>query len=211
VTVPASRSLIRDPPGPAGRRALGPQARGMRRDSALAGVGSEPDPRSRRSATAPRSSCGDERSGAASTQRPKALATQHQVAPALRRLRRITFPDGLVERAAQRYVRDLAGRINDHNRRIAGIEQEISALLSEHGTPVSGVIGGGPIVAAQLIAHAGDVRRFRDAAAFATYRGTAPLACGSGKSSGRHRRNPTGNRQLNCVIHRIALTQARLP
>jgi transposase len=140
----------------------------------------------------------------------EALATNIKSPQQLRRLRRITFPDGLVEQAAQRCVRDLAARIIDHNRRIADIEQQISALLTEHGNPVSGVIGGGPIVAAQLIAHAGDVRRFRDAAAFATYCGTAPLACGSGKSSGRYRLNPTGNRQLNCAIHRIALTQARL-
>ena len=37
-----------------------------------------------------------------------------------------------------------------------------------------------------------------------------PSACGSGKTSGRHRLNPAGNRQLNTAIHRIALTQARL-
>jgi transposase len=134
------------------------------------------------------------------------LKTPHQ----LRSLRRLTLADGLVEQTAQRCVRELAGRIIDHNRRITEIEHEISVLLAEHGNPVSGLIGGGPIVAAQLIAHAGDVRRFRNAAAFATYCGTAPLACGSGKTSGRHRLNPAGNRQLNCAIHRIALTQARL-
>jgi transposase len=140
----------------------------------------------------------------------EAQATSIKSPRQLRKLRRMAFPGGLVEQAAQRCVRDLAGRIIDHNQRITDIEHEISTLLIEHGNPVSGVIGAGPIVAAQLIAHAGDVRRFRDAAAFATYCGTAPLACGSGKTNGRHRLNPAGNRQLNCALHRIALTQARL-
>jgi transposase len=128
----------------------------------------------------------------------------------VRRLRRITFAGGLVERTAQRCVRELAARIADHNHRIAALEHDIAQVLATHGNPVDDVIGGGPIVAAQLIAHAGDARRFRNAAAFAAYRGTSPIACGSGKTSGRHRLNPAGNRQLNTSIHRIALTQARL-
>ena len=66
---------------------------------------------------------------------------------------------------------DLAARVAEHNRRITALEHDIAHLLAEHGNPLEGVIGGGPIVAAQLVAHAGDVRRFRDAAAFAAYRG----------------------------------------
>lgn len=140
----------------------------------------------------------------------EAKATKLKSPQQLRKLRRITFAGGLVEQTAQRCVRDLAARITQHNRRIAELENDLARLLAEHGNPVDGVIGGGPIVAAQLITHAGDVRRFRNAAAFATYCGTSPIPCGSGKTSGRHRLNPAGNRQLNTAIHRIALTQARL-
>lgn len=140
----------------------------------------------------------------------EARVTKLKTPDQLRKLRRITFADGLVEQTAQRCVRDLAARIAQHNRRITELERDIARVLATHGNPVDGVIGGGPIVAAQLIAHAGDVRRFRNVAAFAAYCGTAPIACGSGKTSGRHRLNPAGNRQLNTAIHRIALTQARL-
>jgi transposase len=140
----------------------------------------------------------------------EAASSKLKSARQLHRLRRVTFPGGIVEQTAQRCVRDLAARIAEHNRRITALEHDIAHLLAEHGNPLEGVIGGGPIVAAQLIAHAGDVRRFRDAAAFAAYCGTSPIPCGSGKTSGRHRLNPAGNRQLNTAIHRIALTQARL-
>jgi transposase len=140
----------------------------------------------------------------------EAATAKLKTAKQIHRLRRMTFSGGLVEQTAQRCIRDLAARIAQHNRRIAELERDITELLAAHGNPLKGVIGGGPIVAAQCIAQAGDVRRFRDAAAFAAYCGTSPIACGSGKTSGRHRLNPAGNRQLNTAIHRIALTQARL-
>lgn len=140
----------------------------------------------------------------------EASATKLKSPHQLRKLRRMTFAGGLVEHTAQRCVRDLAARIAQHNQRIAELEDDLARLLTQHGNPVDGVIGGGPIVAAQLITHAGDARRFRNAAAFAAYCGTSPIPCGSGKTSGRHRLNPAGNRQLNTAIHRIALTQARL-
>ena len=60
-----------------------------------------------------------------------------------------------------------------------------------------------------MIAHAGDVRRFRNAAAFARFCGAAPIPCGSGQTSGHHRLHRGGNRQLNAALYRIAITQAR--
>jgi transposase len=60
-----------------------------------------------------------------------------------------------------------------------------------------------------VIAHAGDVRRFRDAAAFARFCGAAPIPCGSGQTTGRHRLHRGGNRQLNAALSRIAIVQAR--
>jgi transposase len=60
-----------------------------------------------------------------------------------------------------------------------------------------------------VIAHAGDVRRFRDAAAFARFCGAAPIPCGSGQTSGRHRLHRGGNRQLNAALYRIAIVQQR--
>ena len=61
----------------------------------------------------------------------------------------------------------------------------------------------------RIIAHAGDVRRFRDAAAFARFCGAAPIPCGSGQTAGRHRLHRGGNRELNAALYRIAIVQQR--
>jgi transposase len=127
----------------------------------------------------------------------------------LRRLRRISFGDGLVEQVATRCIRDLARDIEDLNRRIADLDTEIVQLLAGHGNPVADLHGAGTQIAAAVIAHAGDVRRFRDAAAFARFCGAAPIPCGSGQTAGRHRLHRGGNRQLNAALYRIAIVQAR--
>src|SRR5215218_1796607 len=127
----------------------------------------------------------------------------------LRRLKRINLGDGLVERVATRGIRDLARDIEDLNLRIAALDRDIAELLAEHGNPVGDLHGAGAQIAAAVIAHAGDVRRFRDAAAFARFCGAAPIPCGSGQTSGRHRLHRGGNRQLNAALYRIAIVQQR--
>jgi transposase len=66
--------------------------------------------------------------------------------------------------------------------------------------------GVGPIVAAILIGHAGDITRFPTADHFASYNGTAPIEASSGPKV-RHRLNPRGNRQLNHALHVAAVVQ----
>ena len=127
----------------------------------------------------------------------------------LRRLKRLHVGDGLVERIAAGTIRQLARDIEDLNGRIAELEHEIAALLQEHGNPVEDLLGAGNQIAAALISHAGDVRRFKHAAAFARYCGTAPIPCGSGQTAGRHRLHRGGNRQLNAALYRIAIVQQR--
>jgi transposase len=58
------------------------------------------------------------------------------------------------------------------------------------------------------VAEVADIRRFRSKDAFARHNGTAPLPVWSSNRV-RHRLSRTGNRQLNCSIHRIAVTQKR--
>ena len=127
----------------------------------------------------------------------------------LRRLKRIRFGKGLAEQIAGRCIRELARDIEDLNQRIADLDREIAALLEEHGDPMADLHGAGTLIAATLIAHAGDVRRFKDAAAFARFCGTAPIPCGSGQTAGRHRLHRGGNRQLNAALYRIAIVQQR--
>jgi len=50
--------------------------------------------------------------------------------------------------------------------------------------------------------------RFRSAAAYASFAGTAPIAASSGDAI-RHRVNRGGNRQLNEVLHAAEKTQIR--
>jgi transposase len=127
----------------------------------------------------------------------------------LRRLKRISFGDGLVEQIAARCIRELARDIEDLNQRIARLDQEIAELLDQHDNPLADLHGAGTNLAASVIAQAGDVRRFRDAAAFARFCGAAPIPCGSGQTAGRHRLHRGGNRQLNAALYRIAIVQQR--
>jgi transposase len=127
----------------------------------------------------------------------------------LRKLKRIDLGDSLTQRTAARCIRELARDIDDLNQRIADLDDEIAVLLVEHGDPLQDLQGVGSNLAATIIAQAGDVRRFRDASAFARFCGAAPIPCGSGQTSGRHRLHRGGNRQLNAALYRIAIVQQR--
>ena len=127
----------------------------------------------------------------------------------LRRLKRIRFGDSLTEQIAARCIRELARDIDDLNQRIAALDREIAELLDQHDNPLADLHGAGTNLTATIIAQAGDVRRFRDAAAFARFCGAAPIPCGSGQTAGRHRLHRGGNRQLNAALYRIAIVQQR--
>jgi transposase len=137
-----------------------------------------------------------------------AVATCHRK-KVLARLQTISFGPGAPEELAARLVQEVAADIERLNRRVAQIEHEVAELLERHGNPVADLHGAGATIASALIAQAGDVRRFRDRAAFARYAGTAPIPCGSGQTAGRHRLHRGGNRQLNAALYRIAIVQAR--
>jgi transposase len=127
----------------------------------------------------------------------------------LRKLKRIQFGNSLAQRTAARCIRELARDIDDLNHRIADLDTEIADLLADHGSPLEDLHGVGSNLAATIIAQAGDVRRFRDASAFARFCGAAPIPCGSGQTAGRHRLHRGGNRQLNAALYRIAIVQQR--
>ena len=127
----------------------------------------------------------------------------------LRKLKRIDLGDSLAQRTATRCIRELARDIDDLNHRIAYLDTEIADLLTEHGSPLEDIHGVGSNLAATIVAQAGDVRRFRDAGAFARFCGAAPIPCGSGQTAGRQRLHRGGNRQLNAALYRIAIVQQR--
>ena len=69
--------------------------------------------------------------------------------------------------------------------------------------------GWGALSAAKLLGEIGPIDRFDTDAQLARHAGVAPLEASSGKYR-RHRLDRGGNRQLNCALHRIAITQARI-
>jgi transposase len=87
------------------------------------------------------------------------------------------------------------------------LEVEIGELVEGIAPTLLDICGCGPLSAAKIVGETADVRRFRSKDAFARYNGTAPLPVWSSNHP-RHRLSRAGNRQLDCAIHRIALTQA---
>ena len=81
----------------------------------------------------------------------------------------------------------------------------VTAVTASKST-VDDVYGVGPIGAAIIVGHSGDVRRFPTAGHYARHNGTAPIEASSGPKA-RHRLNPRGNRQINHALYTAALTQ----
>jgi transposase len=65
------------------------------------------------------------------------------------------------------------------------------------------------LTAAKLLAETAGARRLHSDAKFARLAGVAPVPASSGARI-RHRLDRGGNRQLNCALHRIAVTQGRV-
>jgi len=91
---------------------------------------------------------------------------------------------------------------------IAASKARIVTAVAASGTTVTDLYGVGPVVAAFLLGHSGDIARFANRDHYASYNGTAPIEASSGPRV-RHRLNPRGNRRLNHAVHVIAITQIR--
>jgi transposase len=115
---------------------------------------------------------------------------------------------------AQQMRFDLVLELLDDVRRLDAQTKEshrrIKIAVKASGTSVTNIYGVGPILAAGLIGYSGDLRRFANRDAYASYNGTAPIELSSG---GRivHRVSRRGNRKLNHNIHMAAITQIRNP
>lgn len=101
---------------------------------------------------------------------------------------------------------DLVAEIRALDRRIAKAATDIAAAVEASGSTLTELSGIGTLNAAKIIARVGTIDRFRSADAFATYTGTAPIAASSGDVT-RHRLSRAGDRQLNCCLHTMAISQ----
>jgi transposase len=86
--------------------------------------------------------------------------------------------------------------------------KRIKEAVTVSGSSVTEIYGIGPMIAAELIGYSGDIRRFANRDAYASYNGTAPVEFSSG---GRtvHRVSERGCRLLNHAIHMAAICQIR--
>jgi transposase len=93
--------------------------------------------------------------------------------------------------------------------RINLLEAEIARMAQAQAPELLAIPGCGPLTAAKVLAEVAGIERFAHPAKLARYAGVAPVPVSSGMRQ-RHRLDRTGNRQLNCALHRIAITQARI-
>ena len=91
---------------------------------------------------------------------------------------------------------------------LAGLREQITALVAQSGTSLTGIYGIGVFVAARILAEVVDIRRYASRHAFAAANGSAPIPASSGRTV-RHRLNRGGNRQLNRALYTIAITEIR--
>jgi transposase len=99
-------------------------------------------------------------------------------------------------------------RMVEINAELAGLRTQITELVQQSGTTLTGIYGIGVFVAARILAEVVDVRRYPTRHTFAAANGSAPIPASSGRTV-RHRLNRGGNRQLNRALYTIAITEIR--
>jgi transposase len=117
-------------------------------------------------------------------------------------------PTNTVQAQRKDMALELVADIRRLDKHIAEVKKRTATAVVASGTTVTEVYGVGPVVAALLIGHSGDITRFPTSGHYASYNGTAPIEASSGTVV-RHRLNPRGNRQLNHALHMAAVTQIR--
>ncbi len=141
----------------------------------------------------------------------EALPRTKQVRP---RLQALASLPGAWDAPTQLRVRLL----REHHDSIVGLDRreqvavkELSRLVAETGSTLVELPGISVRSAAELIVEVGDPARFT-AGGFARFNGTAPLPASSAEGDDdpvRHRLNRGGNRRVNSVLFRMAVTQLR--
>jgi transposase len=139
-----------------------------------------------------------------------------ELAVPLGALDRAVWLDRLARRLARgeqtvlvQIARELVGRCRSLTRTILTLDRELQVRIEQTAPALLALPGCGALSAAKLLAEIGPIERFDTDAQLARHAGVAPLEASSGKHQ-RHRLDRGGNRQLNCALHRIAITQARV-
>jgi len=102
-------------------------------------------------------------------------------------------------------IRSLIRQIKSNLAELVAIDCEIEKLLVHFEYPLTSIKGIDTLTAAKLISEIGDIKRFKSAKALAKYSGVAPVTYASGMTK-LQMANERGNRKLNEIFYRIALT-----
>lgn len=111
--------------------------------------------------------------------------------------------------ARVRIARDELRRIRELTRAIAALEAELAPLVAALAPGLLAEQGCGTLTAAKLIGEIAGIGRFASDAKLARTAAAAPIPASSGRTN-RHRLDRGGTRQLNCALHRLAVSKARL-
>jgi transposase len=114
----------------------------------------------------------------------------------------------LPQSARVRVARDELRRIRELTHAERALHRELAALIAAQAPQLVAEQGCGTLTAAKLIGHTAGAERFPTDGHFARQAGAAPIPVSSGRRD-RVRLNRGGDRQLNCALHRIAVTRAR--
>jgi transposase len=114
----------------------------------------------------------------------------------------------LPQTARSRVARDQLRRIRELTRAEHALHRELARLVVTHSPALVAERGCGTLTAATVIGRTAGARRFPTDGHFARHAGAAPIPASSGRRD-RQRLNRGGDRQLNCALHRIAVTKAR--
>jgi len=108
--------------------------------------------------------------------------------------------------------------LDDHHAQIARLDaaerdatHQLAVLVAVTETTLGELCGLATRSVAELLIEVGDPRRFTEAG-FARFNASAPLVASTAEGPGepvRHRFNPGGNRRVNAILHRMAVTQLR--
>ena len=99
----------------------------------------------------------------------------------------------------------LIRQIKVNKNEMALIDKQIESFLDHFDYPLTQMKGIDSLTAAKLIVEIGDIDRFPNASSLARYSGVAPVTYSSGMTALQFA-NMRGNRQLNEILYRLALS-----
>jgi hypothetical protein len=127
-----------------------------------------------------------------------------------RKLLATVRPRDAAGRGRRRAVAELVSDLERTCQRKKAADRELSELLRATAITLTGRNGIGPPGAARLLIEAGDLTRFPSRMHFASWNGIAPIDASPGDQV-RHRLPRAGSRQINRVLHIMAVAPAPLP